>query len=74
MISLHDLSEHTKLVIDRASYGLAAVSGAVSYTSLMDGLNLAAVIIAILSGLVSLGWGLCRVRDRIKYGPSVKSD
>lgn len=74
MVSLHDLSEHTKLLIDRASYGLAGLAGAVSYTSLMDGLNLAAVVIAILSGLVSLGWGLCRWRDRIKYGPSVKGD
>lgn len=67
--SLNHLSEHTKHLLDRASYCLAGLSGAVSYATLMDGLNLAAVLIAILSGLVSLSWGLCRWRDRIKFGP-----
>ena len=73
-MGVSELSEHTKHIVDRASYCLAGLSGAISYTALMDTLNMAAVIIAILSGLVSLGWGLCRWRDRIKYGPSVKGD
>lgn len=67
---LDHLSEHTKHLLDRASYCLAGVSGLVSYSTLMDGLNLAAVLIAIASGLVSLSWGMCRWRDRIKYGPA----
>lgn len=69
MISLHDMSEPTKRLFDFASFGLAGVSGAVSYANIMASLNLAAVVIAILSGLVSLAWGLWRWRDRIKYGP-----
>lgn len=64
-MTLHDLGEPTKRLLDYGSMMLAGVSGA----TIMAGLNMAAVVIAILSGLVSLSWGLCRWRDRLKYGP-----
>lgn len=66
---LSELGEHTKRLLDHVSFLLAGISGAVSYATLMATLNMAAVIIAVLSGLVSLSWGVWRWRDRIKYGP-----
>lgn len=64
MTSLLDhLSDQAKQGLDRASYCLAGVSGsAITYANVMDALNMAAVIIAILSGLASLGWTIWRWR------------
>lgn len=65
MISLHDWPETVKRMMDGGAFLLAGVSAATA----MAALNIAAVILSCLAALVSISWGLCRWRDRIKYGP-----
>jgi hypothetical protein len=59
-MSVHDLSEHTKKLLD----GMAAVSALTAIS-----LSQVAVAVSIVAGLLSAAWIVQRFYDRYKYGP-----
>ena len=65
-MSVHDLSESTKRIIDAVPPLLTAAAAGASRVSLND----VAVIVTIVVGLLSAAWYIVRFHDRIKYGRS----
>ncbi len=58
-VSVHDLSEHTKRLLD--------VIGAVSAVTAIS-LSQVALAVSIVAGLLSITWYVVRLYDRFKYG------
>jgi hypothetical protein len=61
---MHELSEHTKRIIDAGSAAVVAAAAGTSALTLADW----ALIVTIFAGLLSASWQIMRFYDRFKYG------
>jgi hypothetical protein len=59
---IHDLSEHTKRLIDWTAAGMTLLS-----------LSSLSAMLTVIATLLTITWYAIRLHDRIRYGPTGRS-